>query len=190
MLSLTARDQEIVRQFHGLHAEAAAASFGYMFRSPTLWEDLVKSITLCNCGWDSWGCLMHDSSKPSTGPCLSMHPSSCHSQLWQSCRWGRTLAMNSALCTQVGSGAFPSPAQVLRAGASTLQACGLGYRTKTLLRLAEQVFPPLHLVSARVQADATHSVILPRVRRAHEACDLAVQSGHPGQAGGACRDRL
>ena len=50
MLSLTARDQDIVRQFHGLHAEAAAASFGYMFRSPTLWEDLVKSITLCNCG--------------------------------------------------------------------------------------------------------------------------------------------
>lgn len=50
MLSLRAEDQEVAEQFHALHHEARAAKFGYMFRSPSLWEDLVKSITLCNCG--------------------------------------------------------------------------------------------------------------------------------------------
>ena len=48
--------------------------------------------------------------------------------------------MNAALCEQVGAGAFPSPSQILSAGASSLQACGLGYRVKTLLRVAEQVW--------------------------------------------------
>ena len=48
--------------------------------------------------------------------------------------------MNKALCAQVGRGAFPSPAMLLQAGADKLQSeCGLGYRAKTLLRLAEQV---------------------------------------------------
>lgn len=54
-------------------------------------------------------------------------------------RWGRTIAINAALCDKLGAGAFPTPAQLLSAGASGLQACGLGYRAKTLLRLAEQV---------------------------------------------------
>ena len=56
------------------------------------------------------------------------------------CSWSRTLAMNKALCAKVGSGAFPSAAMLLQAGADKLQSeCGVGYRAKTLLRLAEQV---------------------------------------------------
>ena len=50
MLSLAPADVEVVAALQRMHAEAKAASFGHMFRSPTLWEDMVKSITLCNCG--------------------------------------------------------------------------------------------------------------------------------------------
>ena len=50
MLSLRAQDRDLVERFHAVHNEAQTARFGYMFRSPSLWEDIVKSITLCNCG--------------------------------------------------------------------------------------------------------------------------------------------
>lgn len=50
--------------------------------------------------------------------------------------------MNRALCAKIGNGAFPSPAMLTQAGTQRLQAeCGLGYRAKTLVRLAEQVLP-------------------------------------------------
>lgn len=55
-------------------------------------------------------------------------------------RWGRTLAMNKALCSKIGSGAFPSPKDVVEAGLIRLQTeCGLGYRAKSLLQLGQQV---------------------------------------------------
>jgi hypothetical protein len=50
MLSLAPADVQIVAALHSMHAEAKANNFGHMFRSPSLWEDMVKSITLCNCG--------------------------------------------------------------------------------------------------------------------------------------------
>ena len=50
--------------------------------------------------------------------------------------------MNKALCAKTGHGAFPSPAMLLHAGVQKLQSeCGLGYRAKTLVCLAEQVLP-------------------------------------------------
>lgn len=48
--------------------------------------------------------------------------------------------MNKALCATVGQGAFPSPAMLIQAGVQQLQSqCRLGYRAKTIVRLAEQV---------------------------------------------------
>lgn len=38
-------------EFHRLHPEAAARGFGRLFRSPTLWEDMIKTITNCNMQW-------------------------------------------------------------------------------------------------------------------------------------------
>lgn len=56
--------------------------------------------------------------------------------------------MNAALCTEIGRGAFPTPAQVTAAGVETLQSrCGVGYRAKSIHGLARQVqSPPLHLI--------------------------------------------
>lgn len=31
-------------------AAAVTAGWGRLFRSPTMWEDAVKTILLCNCG--------------------------------------------------------------------------------------------------------------------------------------------
>ncbi|CAK0787968.1 hypothetical protein CVIRNUC_011190 [Coccomyxa viridis] len=50
MLRLRPGDIEQVAAFQSMHEEARQENFGYMFRSPSLWEDMVKSITLCNCG--------------------------------------------------------------------------------------------------------------------------------------------
>ncbi|KAK9803539.1 hypothetical protein WJX73_005893 [Symbiochloris irregularis] len=103
MLCLSEQDNQAVTAFQKMHPEAAACKAGRLFRSPTIWEDLVKSITLCNCGWT------------------------------------RTISMNAALCKQVGKGAFPSPLEIIAAGEAGLAACGVGYRAKTILKLAQQV---------------------------------------------------
>ncbi|KAL0048205.1 hypothetical protein WJX82_009864 [Trebouxia sp. C0006] len=104
MLRLSTAEQAQVHTFHNMHAAAREEGFGRLFRSPTVWEDLIKSILLCNCGWS------------------------------------RTLTMNKALCSKAGKGAFPSPTMLIQAGAVKLQSeCGLGYRAKTLIQLAEQV---------------------------------------------------
>ena len=50
MLCLTDSDHDSVAAFQRLYPQAASANYGRLFRSPTLWEDMVKSITLCNCG--------------------------------------------------------------------------------------------------------------------------------------------
>eukprot|EP00898_Chlorokybus_atmophyticus_P005488 jgi/Chlat1/5940/Chrsp4S06268 len=51
MLRLSDEDTRAVEAFHKLHAKAAGRRFGRMFRSPSLFEDLVKTILLCNTGW-------------------------------------------------------------------------------------------------------------------------------------------
>ncbi|GLJ12147.1 hypothetical protein SUGI_0185440 [Cryptomeria japonica] len=51
MLRLSEMQESEVRGFHALHPEAKAKGFGRIFRSPTLFEDMVKSMLLCNCGW-------------------------------------------------------------------------------------------------------------------------------------------
>eukprot|EP00035_Acanthoeca_spectabilis_P020238 m.431818 g.431818 ORF g.431818 m.431818 type:complete len:434 (+) comp17351_c0_seq1:1144-2445(+) len=38
-------------EFWGLHPEAKTRGFGRTFRSPTLWEDMVKTLTNCNMNW-------------------------------------------------------------------------------------------------------------------------------------------
>ncbi|KAL3749457.1 hypothetical protein ACJRO7_010555 [Eucalyptus globulus] len=49
MLRLSERDERNVKEFHKVHPEAKDRGFGRVFRSPSLFEDVVKSILLCNC---------------------------------------------------------------------------------------------------------------------------------------------
>uniref|UniRef100_J3MNP5 HhH-GPD domain-containing protein n=1 Tax=Oryza brachyantha TaxID=4533 RepID=J3MNP5_ORYBR len=51
MLRLGEEDGRAVAEFQSMHAVAREAGFGRIFRSPTLFEDMVKCILLCNCQW-------------------------------------------------------------------------------------------------------------------------------------------
>ncbi|XP_042501053.1 uncharacterized protein LOC122078917 [Macadamia integrifolia] len=51
MLRLSDREERNVREFHKIHKAAKEGGFGRVFRSPTLFEDMVKCILLCNCQW-------------------------------------------------------------------------------------------------------------------------------------------
>ncbi|CAN6206365.1 unnamed protein product [Urochloa humidicola] len=51
MLRLSEEDGAAVAEFQAMHAAAREAGFGRIFRSPTLFEDMVKCILLCNCQW-------------------------------------------------------------------------------------------------------------------------------------------
>lgn len=50
MLRLSEEDKAAVEGFQKLHKAAKKEGFGRLLRSPTVWEDLVKCILLCNCG--------------------------------------------------------------------------------------------------------------------------------------------
>ncbi|KAJ4850304.1 hypothetical protein Tsubulata_049323 [Turnera subulata] len=51
MLRISEKDEREVHQFQEKHPEAKKAGFGRLFRSPSLFEDAVKSILLCNSDW-------------------------------------------------------------------------------------------------------------------------------------------
>ncbi|XP_042030460.1 uncharacterized protein LOC121777315 [Salvia splendens] len=51
MLRLSDEEHKRVIAFHNVHAQAKGSGFGRVFRSPTLFEDMVKCILLCNCQW-------------------------------------------------------------------------------------------------------------------------------------------
>ncbi|GAB4847412.1 hypothetical protein Ancab_026470 [Ancistrocladus abbreviatus] len=51
MLRLSESEERKVREFQEMHSEAKKRGFGRVFRSPTLFEDMVKCILFCNCQW-------------------------------------------------------------------------------------------------------------------------------------------
>ncbi|KAH7867195.1 hypothetical protein Vadar_030301 [Vaccinium darrowii] len=51
MLRLSETEEACVKEFQKMHREAKERGFGRVFRSPTLFEDMVKCILLCNCQW-------------------------------------------------------------------------------------------------------------------------------------------
>ncbi|PHJ25584.1 hypothetical protein CSUI_000559 [Cystoisospora suis] len=59
MCRLSPGDLEHVQHFWRKHPQAARARFGLLFRSPTLWEDIVKTVTICNVRWKQ-SCVMND----------------------------------------------------------------------------------------------------------------------------------
>ncbi|KAK2974848.1 hypothetical protein RJ640_027899 [Escallonia rubra] len=52
MLRISQKDEKDVQDFQSLHREARKRGFGRLFRSPTLFEDAVKSLLLCNCTFE------------------------------------------------------------------------------------------------------------------------------------------
>ncbi|KAE8677970.1 Cation efflux family protein isoform 1 [Hibiscus syriacus] len=51
MLRISKKEERDVREFQTMHSLAKERGFGRIFRSPSFFEDAVKSLLLCNCGW-------------------------------------------------------------------------------------------------------------------------------------------
>lgn len=49
MLRISDDNNKKINEFHKIHDVAKERGFGRVFRSPTLFEDMVKCILLCNC---------------------------------------------------------------------------------------------------------------------------------------------
>jgi len=106
--------------FWEVHPEARRRGYGRTFRSPTLWEDLVKTITNCNMQW--------------SGTC-QMNAKLCANVGHQ--RSGGTGAGPASRSSSSGDAAFPTPLQVAEKGPEYLKAnCRLGYRAPWVYELS------------------------------------------------------
>lgn len=101
-------------EFWNLHPEARRRGFGRTYRSPTLWEDMVKTLTNCNMKWSGT---------------VQMNLQMC-SEL------GRRLSVDGEDGNVVVA-AFPTARQVHDAGPAFLkERCRLGYRASWVAELA------------------------------------------------------
>ncbi|XP_021298487.1 uncharacterized protein LOC110427320 [Herrania umbratica] len=151
MLRLSEEEESKVREFRkiveALHGEEEAAaeclrSFsGRVFRSPTLFEDMVKCILLCNCQFSRT---------------LSMAKALCELQFetqhpFSESKFAEAKADHSESDLQPsqeldephaykGMGSFPSPEELANLDESFLaKRCNLGYRANRILKLAQGI---------------------------------------------------
>jgi 3-methyladenine DNA glycosylase/8-oxoguanine DNA glycosylase len=108
-------DRRVIREFHALDPRWKRAGRGRLMRSPTLFEDVVKTVTSCNVTW------------PST---VNMNRRMC--EVLGARVEGAVPGMSAA-----PAHSFPGPEKVARARASTLRArCRVGYRDARIIELA------------------------------------------------------
>ncbi|KAF9626605.1 hypothetical protein IFM89_036466 [Coptis chinensis] len=124
MLRVSEKEENDISEFHEIHPGAKIVGFGRIFRSPTLFEDIVKSILLCNCGW---------------GRSLDMARALCDVQLElkgfkQKAKRKRGAAETSSL------GDFPTSKELANVKKEFLEKrCNLGYRAETIVRLVRSI---------------------------------------------------
>jgi len=107
MLCLDTAEAES-RAFHKVDNRWKKSGRARLFRSPTLFEDIIKTVTSCNVAW------------PST---INMNARLCE-------------ALGGRSTT--GGYAFPSPAKLARTRAPTLRSrCRVGYRDQRIVDLAK-----------------------------------------------------
>lgn len=115
MLRLSDKDEQNVAYFHKLHPDAEAKGFGRLFRSPTLFEDVAKSLLLRFCPWKT---------------SLDLAKALCDLQLKK--------VMSKRKRSNIGD--FPSPEELASFREEELKGKGkFGYRAADLIRLAKQV---------------------------------------------------
>ncbi|XP_047324579.1 N-glycosylase/DNA lyase-like [Impatiens glandulifera] len=113
MLRLSPQDDKDVTEFQKLHPLAKQNGFGRLFRSPTLFEDVIKSILLCNCNWTR---------------SLQMAEALC----------GLQLELGTRTKSKLGN--FPNPEELADFRESFLkQRCNLGYRALHIIELAMKI---------------------------------------------------
>ncbi|TKY53817.1 hypothetical protein E2542_SST25360 [Spatholobus suberectus] len=136
MLRISDTDEKAVNEFQDFYPQAKGEGFGRIFRSPSLFEDVVKSILLCNCTW---------------GRTLDMAKSLCELQLQLSSRpqsnrkeqrkTKRKRGQDNATSkTFHGLGNFPNSKELAKFSEIDLQKhCNVGYRAGYIIKLAQRV---------------------------------------------------
>jgi 3-methyladenine DNA glycosylase/8-oxoguanine DNA glycosylase len=115
---------ETIAAFHRKDPRFASGGHGRLMRSPTLFEDIIKTVTSCNMQW------------PGT---MSMNRKLCE-VLGTVARLGR----GERLPEGVEAHGFPTPRQVATARASTLRArCRTGYRDQRMIAIAKRFVLPV-----------------------------------------------
>ncbi len=114
MLRLDESTQQ-VRAFHRLDPRFKKAGRARLFRSPTLFEDIIKTVTSCNVQW------------PGT---ISMNKRLCEVV-------GNRISVTLLGTKAPTAHAFPTPQQLAKVRPATLRArCRVGYRDQRLVELA------------------------------------------------------
>ncbi|PQQ14789.1 uncharacterized protein Pyn_06162 [Prunus yedoensis var. nudiflora] len=129
MLRISERDEMAVTEYQKVHQEAKEKGFGRVFRSPTLFEDLVKCLLLCNCTWSNT---------------LKMARALCELQFELS---NNKASARSGPCKVINQmdgrilGNFPTSKELAGFDENTLinDHKVLGYRAKLILKLARDV---------------------------------------------------
>ncbi|KAK7380992.1 hypothetical protein VNO78_33513 [Psophocarpus tetragonolobus] len=133
MLRISDRDENAINEFQNLYPQAKEEGFGRIFRSPSLFEDVVKSILLCYCQWNQT---------------LKMVESLCELQLELSIGNGkekqktkRKRGQTKRTCKKMQRiGNFPNSKELANLDEVDLQKqCKLGLRAKYIIQLAKRV---------------------------------------------------
>ncbi|PIN01819.1 DNA-(apurinic or apyrimidinic site) lyase [Handroanthus impetiginosus] len=125
MLRISAKDDKMVEDFHKLVPEAKNAGFARIFRSPTLFEDIIKSLLLCSCPWKR---------------SLEMAQALCDLQrkLYPTFDGAGKKRKRSEESGILGN--FPSPKEIASLDEKTLNKhCNLGFRASIILEVARNV---------------------------------------------------
>jgi len=115
-------DDNLPHGFWNLHPDAKKRGFGRTYRSPTLWEDMVKTLTNCNMQWKGT---------------VEMNRKLCRVL-------GHGCAAQSITSVEVGESdglvcSFPTPRQIANGGPEYLKKhCRTGYRSPWIVELAQK----------------------------------------------------
>lgn len=127
MLRLSDKDECDMTEFQQVHEDAKKSGFGRIFRSPSLFEDMVKSILLCNSTWERTllmaSRLCELQSKLADG---TIRP----------CRVSKKRKLNP----HKARGNFPSAKEIASLDKDLINMhCKLGYRANQIVNLAKKV---------------------------------------------------
>ncbi|KAB1220787.1 hypothetical protein CJ030_MR3G027886 [Morella rubra] len=162
MLRISERDERNLREFQNLHPEAKEKGFGRCFRSPSLFEDAIKSLLLCNCTWTRTLDMAKALCELQWELANGLIPDKCENLARQysrkrglkrkqatrkqskvkkcerNCSDNSQLPLKGKDCRPLGN--FPSSKEVAMLNEYFLENhCNLGYRARYIVKLAKQV---------------------------------------------------
>lgn len=133
MLRISRLDEMMVDEFHKIHPLAKKSGFGRIFCSPTLFEDMVKSLLLCCCGWPR--------SLQMAQALCNMHQHKLHGYKKKKKMKRNIILRGEEEEGEYCLGTFPSPKEIVACmDAQTLNKyCNLGFRASIILELATNI---------------------------------------------------